>query len=239
MSKWYGLGGDKRKPEDGCERIQTCCDGVSRIMLRLKLVKGKKAEEEEEDTDALGDVVPHGTKVMLDLLEPPRLVASDSYFASVPAVSILRAENLLFIGVIKTATKQYPMSYFNDQEFPSRGLHKHLVSVKEDGEVEMIPLCWLDRNRRHFIGNAEGTPAEPIFRTSWTQVSHNDHDDPERLELEIPQTAMTKSYYDICGAIDQHNRQRQDDLEYERWLLTKVWYKRVGSSIHGLSLSMQ
>jgi hypothetical protein len=82
--------------------------------------------------------------------------------------------------------------------------------------------------------NAEGTtPAEPIFRTRWTQVSHNEHDDPERLELEIPQTAMTKSYYDICGAIDQHNRQRQDDLEFERWLRTKVWYKRVGSSIHG------
>jgi hypothetical protein len=80
MSKWYGLGKDwiniglpmyvamERKPEDGCE-IQTCCDGVSRIMLRLQLVKGKKAEK-EEDTNASANVVPNGTKVMLDLLRP-------------------------------------------------------------------------------------------------------------------------------------------------------------------------
>ena len=136
---------------------------------------------------------------------------------------------MLFIGVIKTATKQYPISYFNELEFPSRGLHKHLVTVKEDGEVEMIALCWLDRNRRHFIGNAEGKmPVEPIFRTCWTQVAHNNHDEPERLELEIPQSAMIKSYHDICGAIDQHNHQRQDDLEIERWLCMKAWYNRVG-----------
>jgi hypothetical protein len=41
-------------------------------------------------------------------------------------------------------------------------------------------------------------------------------------------------YYDICGAIiDQHNRQVQDDLEFECYLRTKVWYKHVGSSVHG------
>lgn len=67
MSKWYGLDGDlvndqhgssnvyvpmERKPENGCE-IQTCCDGVSRIMLSLgsQVSQGKSAEQ-EEDTDA-------------------------------------------------------------------------------------------------------------------------------------------------------------------------------------------
>jgi hypothetical protein len=210
-------------------------------MLSLKLVKGKKAGD-QEDTDALVDGLPHGTKVMLELLKhwvnkpgPPRIVCADSYFASVPAVSALRDRNLLFIGVIKTATKQYPMPFFNNHELSFRGQHKHLVSVKEDGEVEMIALVWLDRNRRHFIGNAEGaTVVEPIFRIRWTQVVNNDYEEPERLELEIPQTAMTKTYYDVCGAIDQINRQRQDDLEFEHWLRFKTWNKRVGSSIHGM-----
>ena len=56
ISRWYGLGGNwinmglphyvamDRKPEHGCE-IQNCCDGISGIMLRLKLVKSQAAEE--------------------------------------------------------------------------------------------------------------------------------------------------------------------------------------------------
>jgi hypothetical protein len=37
-------------------------------MLSLKLVKGKKAGD-EEDTGTLDDVLPQGTKVMLELLK--------------------------------------------------------------------------------------------------------------------------------------------------------------------------
>ena len=56
ISRWYGLGGNwiniglphyvamDRKPEHGCE-IQNCCDAMSGIMLRLKLVKSQAAEE--------------------------------------------------------------------------------------------------------------------------------------------------------------------------------------------------
>ena len=56
ISRWYGLGGNwinmglphyvamDRKPEHGCE-IQNCCDGLSGIMMRLKLVKSQAAEE--------------------------------------------------------------------------------------------------------------------------------------------------------------------------------------------------
>lgn len=252
FSRWYGLGGHwiniglphyvamERKPEDGCE-IQTCCDAKSGIMMSLKLVKGKSDESASEETS--GDVVPHGTKVMLELLEPwskregtPRLVAADSYFASVPAVKELRKNGFVFIGVIKTATKEYPMAYFNQAELQGKGDYKYLVSVDEEtGEVEMIALLWADRNRRHFIGNAEGIElAEPIFRTRWTQVEESESEAPLRLELEIQQVTMSKTYYDICGAIDQLNRQRQDDLEFERFLRFKSFEKRVGSTILGI-----
>jgi hypothetical protein len=57
---------------------------------------------------------------------------------------------------------------------------------------------------------------------------------PVRLELEIQQTSMSKSDYDMCGAIDQLNRQLQDDLEFERCLRFKTFDKRVGSSIHAI-----
>jgi hypothetical protein len=123
-----------RKPEDGC-KIQTCCDAKTGIMLSLKIVKGKAAESESEE----GSDIPHGTQVMLELLEPvldakgtPRVVAADSYFASVPAVKELRKLNLLFICVIKTATRQYPMAYFNDVEFSGKEDYKYLVSVDKE-----------------------------------------------------------------------------------------------------------
>jgi Transposase IS4 len=55
IGRWYGLGGNwineglphyvsiERKPEDGFE-IQDCCDAMSGIMLRLRLVKSATAE---------------------------------------------------------------------------------------------------------------------------------------------------------------------------------------------------
>jgi hypothetical protein len=60
FSKWYGLGGFwlnkglphyvsmERKPVDSCE-IQTLADARSRVMMQLKLVKGKQAEEKANE----------------------------------------------------------------------------------------------------------------------------------------------------------------------------------------------
>lgn len=55
--------------------------------------------------------------------------------------------------------------------------------------------------------------------------------EPEILLLEIPQTKMSKTYYEIAGKIDQHNRKRQDDLEFERWLCFKSREKRLASTM--------
>lgn len=56
ISRWYGLGGSwinmglphyvamERKPEHGAE-IQNACDGMSGVMMRLKLVKTAQAEQ--------------------------------------------------------------------------------------------------------------------------------------------------------------------------------------------------
>jgi len=63
ISRWYGIGGHwinkglpmyvaiDRKPEDGCE-IQNACDGVSGIMMQLKLVKTQAHQTAEEEETA-------------------------------------------------------------------------------------------------------------------------------------------------------------------------------------------
>ena len=67
------------------------------------------------------------------------------------------------------------MAYFNDVKLSGKGDYKYLVSVDEETkEVDMIALLWADRNRRHFVGNAEGVQlTDPIYRTRWTQLEES------------------------------------------------------------------
>ena len=119
ISRWYGLGGRwincglpnyvtmDRNFKNGCE-IQDACDGRSKFMIRLKLVKGatENAALESQDPGCL-----HGTRVMKFLVQPwansGRVVSADSYFASVPCTLALMGMVLRFIGVVKTATKEF------------------------------------------------------------------------------------------------------------------------------------
>ena len=117
-----------RKPENGCE-IQDACCGRSGIMMQLKSVKSAKESKaiEEEKLARINNQQPnqelrfvqtdlqllHGIRVMKELIEPwnfsDRLVCADSYYASVAAAEELMKFRFRFIGVVKTATKRFPM----------------------------------------------------------------------------------------------------------------------------------
>ena len=92
MYRWYGIGGHwinaglpqyiaiDRNPENDCE-IPNAADGVSGIMMQLKLVKTSSREDLHslEEHDGL----LQGTKVMLNLLQTwvnkqRRVVSADS-----------------------------------------------------------------------------------------------------------------------------------------------------------------
>ena len=57
---------------------------------------------------------------------------------------------------------------------------------------------------------------------------------PKKVELVIPQPKMVEMYYKGNDTIDHLNRQRQDDLKIERKVRTKLWWKRVNTSIWGM-----
>ena len=167
MSRWYGQGGHwinhglpmyvaiDRKPENGCE-IQNAACGRSGVMIRLKIVK--TAEEENASVVTEDDGNNHGTNVLKFLVEPwvrtDRCVCADSYFTSVNAVTVLRMMGLHFIGVVKTATKKFPMSYLSNLELVQRGDYKGLVARGTDGQPTMLSFVWMDRDRRYFITSA-------------------------------------------------------------------------------------
>ena len=92
MSRWYVIGGHwinadfpqyisiDRNPENGFD-IQNSDDGVSVIMMQLKLVKSSSEEDLLYPEEHYG--LLHGTKVIFNLLQPfinkqRRVVSADS-----------------------------------------------------------------------------------------------------------------------------------------------------------------
>ena len=248
MSRWYGQGGHwinhglpmyvaiDRKPENGCE-IQNAACGRSGVMLRLKIVK--TAEEENASAEADDDGKNHGTNVLKFLVEPwvrtDRCICADSYFASVNAVTVMRTMGLRFIGVVKTATNKFPMSYLSNLELVQRGDYKGLVARGTDGQPTMLSFVWMDRDRRYFVASASSLDSGvPYSRNRWRQVSLELDALPENVELTIPQPKAAEVYYRTCGVIDQHNRHRQDNLKTKKKLETKKWDMRVNLTIFSM-----
>ena len=250
MSRWYGMGGFwineglpqyvamERKPENGCE-IQNSADGVSGVMMRLKLVK--TAEEEativREDENGL----LHGTSILLELTKPwhnkgDRVVCADSYFASVGAAEEMEKKGLGFIGVVKTATKRFPQAYLSTIELENRGDYRGVVSKNPNGRPIYAAFVWMDRDRRYFISSRSSLhEGAPYSRNRLRQVDQTPNAPPVHVDLNIPQPKAAEIYYSTCARIDQHNRTRQDDFELEKKLGTKVWHIRVNHSILGMA----
>ena len=160
----------------------------------------------------------HGTDVLKFLVEPwvrmDRCVCADSFFASVNAVTVMRMMGLCFIGVVKTATKTFPMSYLSNLELVQHGDYKGLVARGTNGQPTMLLFVWMDRDCCYFVASASLLDSGiPYSRNRWCQVSLELDALPENVELTILQPKLMEVYYRTWGVIDQHNRHRQDNLK--------------------------
>lgn len=235
MVRWYGLGGnwiDKglpmyisidRKPENGCE-LQTAACGTSGIMLRMEVV----TTAEDESKRPYEDLYNHGTAVLRRLVEPwahsGRHVVADSYFSSVQSAKMMLDAGLQYTGVVKTATREYPMQALSTYVLAGRGEHICALSDLGAGRGKLMALAWVDRNRRYFLSTCGRSSAgAPYRRIRWRQTSQG----PRREEIVVQQPRVVEHYYGGCAAIDQHNRHRQDTLSLERKIEVKGWDKRV------------
>ena len=158
-------------------------------MIQLKIVK--TAEEENASVVTEDDGNNHGTNVLKFLVEAwvrtDRCVCADSYFASVNAVTVLRMMGLRFIGVVKTATKKFPMSYLSNLELVQHGDYKGLVARGTDGQPTMLSFVWMDQDRCYFIASASSLDSGiPYSRNRWRQVLLELDALPENVELTIP-----------------------------------------------------
>ena len=157
-------------------------------MIRLKIVKTAEEENASAVTDDDGN--NHGTNVLKFLVEPwvrtDCCVCADSYLASVNAVTVMRMMGLHFIGVVKMATKKFPMSYLSNLELVQCGDYKGLVARGTDGQPTMLSFIWMDQDCRYFIASASSLDSGILYsRNRWCQVLLELDALPENVELTI------------------------------------------------------
>ena len=226
------------EPENGCE-IQNAACGRSGIMMELHVVKGPSEEAlalDDDDHNLL-----HGCKVMLHLLRhwtsaKWRVVCADSAFASVQAALRLYEKGFRFIGVIKQSTTNYPKKYLGEVMLPVRGASAALVTKVEETTVMAFVYC--DKNRYYFVTTCSNMCCvDPIYRVRLRQVQPVESGaSPESVAIALNVPRAAQVYYSANGAIDQHNWIRQDTVQLERKIQTKVWHKRVNTTILGIIL---
>lgn len=161
---------------------------------------------------------------------------ADSYFASVQAATALFNMGLRFIGTVKTATKGFPMHFLQRVVLPGgKGDHKALLSKHPETGMSLLAFVWADRDRRYFISTCSSAgPGKIIKRRRWRQRDPTPNAEPVLEMVHIAQTEAGQIYYEGCGAIDEHNRHRQEHLNLEKKVKTMTWSNRANHTILGM-----
>jgi hypothetical protein len=181
----------------------------------------------------------HGCIVVEELARPwfytRRVICGDSYFASKSTALELLRLGLGFIGVVKTATRGYPVEYLHGVVAQHRGQWKGVVH-QVGGHDTLYAFVWVDRDRRYFITNTSSLqPGVPWVRQRRRQIAPlASQEPPDRVELTVNQPKAAEVYYDVCGKIDQHNRRRHDTLNVEKKIKVHDWSMRVNLSIFAM-----
>jgi len=154
----------------------------------------------------------------------------------VPAAIRLFAIGLRFIGVLKTAIREYPMDWLSHVELPKgKGDRRGLYTVDPATATRLLAFVWCDRDRRHFITTClniqDGTP---INRPRWKQVDRTPNADPSKVNVHVSQPRACQIHYSGCQAIDRHNRARQAGLKIEKKIQVQTFDKRVNTSLFGM-----
>lgn len=261
-----------RKPKGvGCE-MKSVADSASKIMLRLEIMEGKERMAvrryalrtnanihpaapniDQYNADVLAnDVYKATTAQTLRLLEPwfgtGRTAVGDSYFASVETLLALAKHGMYFMGIVKTAHKEYPMqhlkNWYNTGNAANpplvRGSHKVLLSTYAgpDGSNHTMMACgWAERKNLKTIVSNRGTTDQgtPSIRARHrvAQTAENTLY-TERYNISVPRPKVIEMLFDSFAAVDIADHLRQGSLTMESSWLTKKWPIRMFATILGM-----
>lgn len=227
----------RRKPQGiGTEYKNLAC-GQTKIMLRLEIQEGKEIMRAKEFAATYGA----GTSTLLRLTHPyaasERTVVADSAFASFKtAEALLTHRGLYFIGLVKTATKQFPKAWLQNHTMINRGEHAVLQTVL--GKNRYMAVVWNDKKRKMFIASTGNTlPAStPASKHRLRPRVATDETDAPYVHVcyDVPRPAVVQQYFDAADAIDVHNHFRQGGVRLEHHWHTHTWWHRNFATLLGM-----
>ena len=138
-----------------------------------------------------------GTAQVSRLTEPwhgsGRVMNADSALASVSEAC--RQYGLHFTGLVKAATTNFPMKYFNDLEYNEPGDH-HVLTASINGH-SYISCCWIDSTRKHFISTHNTTlEGNRHGKRQWCEVESEEYEGTEVYFHHMKRSMLVEHYFD-------------------------------------------
>ena len=134
----------------------------------------------------------------------------DSYFASVPCVLALKEMGLRFIGLVKTATKEFLQQYLLTVKLAEKGDIKGVLCIHLTIRYKLLTFVWVNRECYYFISNYYSLSLGFLC----TRIRLRQVDDvvtyiePDRLKITILQPKCVEEYYSSYAIVDRHNCSR-------------------------------
>lgn len=167
-----------------------------------------------------------GTAILLRLSEEfkgtKRLIVGDSRFSSVEsAVELMRQHRLSYIGVVKSATVQFPMKELLSESASTTytPFHRHAkidgVNLVAFGYYDEVPHTLVSTK---YIGCLDCEPGPPQKMPKFKPLNS------DYQQHKVPD--IIAEYRRSCGAVDHHNQLRQSILGLENNFHTHSWWVR-------------
>jgi hypothetical protein len=186
--------------------------------------------------EAAGRVFPFNTAVTLRLTSSVhgtnRTVIGDSAFSSVSTARACNKYGLHFMGIIKTAHKQYPKAILKALSHGRpRGSYK-LMQTTSTEHPTLYALAWADKKLKLLI-STRGTTIEtdPSMRK---RARLNEDGTTHEYSIAVPRPSMVKMFFEPFNAVDTNDQYRQGILKLEENWKTYSWTTRAISTVLGV-----
>lgn len=221
-----------RKPESVGVEIRCLIDARSEIMYALELQESKEDMATKEFVQETGSA---GTACIMrqcqSLFGTGRTIYGDSAFASVNTAYHLRQRGLHFMGLVKTAHREYPKKLFKSMPVAIRSGESRYKRSERDG-IPLVAVAWWDKKLKMFISTAGTNARAPDHERVRYRLKPNGEYEIYKKYTQI--SSIPYEYFSFAQKVDVHNHRRQGILAMERALSTRSWAFRIVSTLLGV-----
>ena len=225
----------RRKPEPLGVELKNIGCALSGLILFMEIMKGKaEVVKPKYWSKANGATAATTMRLAENWFGTGRVVAGDSWFASVRTAEQMLLNGLHFIGDVKTGTSGFPLKEIFEETDEENGSWATMTSSLDiDGDKKPIYGC--SHRRGESIHAFVATCSTTLPGSAHLAYFEDDEERAEAAEFEVARKAA-RVHNDFTLAqptIDRHNRYRQHILAMEKRFVTTNFSFRFFTSMLG------